>query len=85
MLLAFRYAFYFMSCMCILGLGMAFFLRDGSGRSSATAAVSKLNRTNLTGLERSMLRPAPAHRVTVRKNFVVIVLTKAHRSLSARY
>ena len=28
MLLAFRYAFYFMSCMCILGLGMAFFLRD---------------------------------------------------------
>jgi predicted MFS family arabinose efflux permease len=28
MLLAFRYAFYFMSCMCILGLGLAFFLRD---------------------------------------------------------
>jgi MFS family permease len=28
MLLAFRYAFYFMTCMCILGLGMAFFLRD---------------------------------------------------------
>jgi hypothetical protein len=28
MLLAFRYAFYFMSCMCILGLGIAFFLRD---------------------------------------------------------
>jgi len=28
MLLAFRYAFYFMSCMCILGLGLAYFLRD---------------------------------------------------------
>jgi EmrB/QacA subfamily drug resistance transporter len=28
MLLAFRYAFYFMTCMCILGLTMAFFLRD---------------------------------------------------------
>jgi DHA2 family multidrug resistance protein len=28
MLLAFHYAFYFMTCMCILGLVMAFFLRD---------------------------------------------------------
>ena len=28
MLVAFRYAFYFMTCMCILGLAMAFFLRD---------------------------------------------------------
>jgi EmrB/QacA subfamily drug resistance transporter len=28
MLLAFRYAFYFMTCMCILGLTLAFFLRD---------------------------------------------------------